>query len=214
MKKFSEFTKINENISSLVYKPSSSFEDKRLINRAIELFDMSEDIKLKNPPANNSDETRAELSEIADQMEYLSESNQTSSTVFESFLSFCSSVGLEVDYAKLLQMIKESRSIIRELQYQFNRPRPEQIAKSLGIKLPRLLTERPTTPSYPSEKSSQSYMVSSYLGHLFSGHEQDFLNIAESLGMSQISSGSQFMSGHEAGRQVGLELFIRLKDKS
>ncbi len=199
----------------MVFKTTSSFEDIRVINQPVLLFDMTKEIKLSAPPPNDSNVTRAELSELADHMECVTESvSPTLPPVSNSFFRFCLSVGLDVDTTKISAMIQESRSIVRELQYRFNRPRPDQIARSLGVGFPSHLVETPNTPSYPAERSVQSYTLSSYLSHRFPTHEQEFLNMAEEIGMSHVLCGMHFPSDHESGRRVGRQLFKRLKDKS
>jgi hypothetical protein len=215
VKNFSEFSKINENVATMVFKPTSSFEDRLIMNRTVLLFDMTEEIELSSPPPNDSDTTRAELSELADHMECVTESTSfVMPSVADSFFQFCSSMGLNVDGAKLSTMIHEVRSIVRELQYRFNRPRPNQIARSLGVGFPSHLVEIANTPSYPAERSVQSYTISSYLTHRFPTHEQDFLNMAEEMGMSHVLCGLHFPSDHESGRQIGRQLFNRLVDKT
>jgi len=213
MKKFSEFIKINENVSSMVFKPTSSFEDNLIMNKPVVLFDMTESLTINPPPLNDSHETRAELSELADNMEHVTPLHECIN-VLDPFIRFCASVGFDIDMSKMSQMIQESHTIIHELQYKFNRPRPIQIARSLKLGFPTSSIEHPESPSYPSELASQAYTISSYLSHRFPSHEQDFLNIAEEIGLSHVLNGISFPSDYESGRYVGQQLFQRLKDKT
>jgi hypothetical protein len=213
MKKFSEFIKINENVSSMVFKTTASFEDTLIMNKPVVLFDMTESITIDPPPLNDSHETRAELSELADNMEHVTTIHECID-VLDPFVRFCASVGVGVNLSKMSQMIQESHTILHKLQYTFNRPRPSQLARSLNVGFPVSLIEHTVTPSYPSKLASQAYTISSYLSHLFPAHEQDFLNIAEEIGLSHVLKGISFPSDHESGRHVGQQLFQRLKDKT
>ena len=219
MKSFSEFKKTS-NLSELVYKTAPDFNDHRVMTREVVLFDMSQPFDIDPPVANDSEEVYVELMEIADHMEltlfeHKQQAEEYDTTTFSSaFINYCTENGLPINESKIVKMTKEMGIIGRQVKYQFNRPRPAQIAEARTVKFPEVRTNTGHTPSYPSGHALASRVFSLYLGNIFPSHKQEFLNIEEQIGLSRIRLGVHFPSDIEAGTSVGNQLYQRLKDKT
>jgi len=219
MKSFSEFKK-TFNLSELVYKIAPDFDDHRVMNRKVVLFDMSQPFDIDPPLANDSEEVYAELLEVADYIELtICEEKQQAEeydtlTFSDAFIDYCTENGLPINESKIVKMTKEMSIIDRQMKYQFNRPRPKQIAEAREVKLPEVRTNTGNTPSYPSGHALASRVFSLYLANIFPSHKQEFLNIEEQIGLSRMRLGVHFPSDIEAGALIGNQLYQRLKDKT
>lgn len=219
MRKFSDFSRINENLSTMVYKKTPSFDDHQVMSREITLFDMSKPLRLNPPPANDSEETRAEILELKDHIELASPEDKHKMIEYDRAFSddmirYCLRAGYEVDYDMLKKLNHESAAIIHHLKYRYNRPRPIQIANKLKIPYNPVPSVTGITPSYPSGHSGQSRLMALFIGESNPGHRDEILNIAEEVGLSRLKMGVHFPSDHEAGVSIGDQLFERIKDNS
>ena len=214
MKKFSEF-----NSRKDVYKSVPDYDDHIIMTRDITLFDDASPFDIEPPPDNDSEETRAELMEIADRMELASSEEKHKAQEYDirysdEFINYCVHHGLPLNKSKIMRMVHEMAAMDRKIKYHFNRPRPEQMANILGIKFPNAFAVTAHTPAYPSGHSTGSRTLALYLSNLFPSHKQEFLNMAEECGMSRIILGVHYPSDHEAGVSLGEQFYERLKDKT
>ncbi len=214
MKKFSEF-----NTKRNVYKPAPDYDDHIIMTRDITLFDTDSPFKIDPPPSNDSEETHAELLEIADRMELATSEKRHKAQEFDlrysdEFIGYCIHHNLPVNKSKIMRMVHEMSAMDRKVKFHFNRPRPKQMANIRGMKLPSSYAITADTPSYPSGHSAGSLTLALYLSNLFPSHKQEFLNMAEECGMSRILLGVHFPSDHDAGVSLGEQFYKRLKDKT
>jgi len=79
------------------------------------------------------------------------------------FQSFANNNGISFDEEYFKQLKKELTALILSLKYKFNRPRPIQLAKALGIELDSLTFDSANTPAYPSGHAIQSYVMANLL---------------------------------------------------
>ena len=72
---------------------------------------------------------------------------------------------LDLKYPKeeVKNLLDDTRGIIYILKYHYNRPRPSQVAKALGLKFHEEPLETSSTPAYPSGHSIQGRFISRYL---------------------------------------------------
>lgn len=219
MRSFSEFKKTH-NLTEMVYKIEPDFNDYQVMTKKVVLFDMSHPFDINPPLSNDSEEVYVELMEIADHMELTlfadkKQAEEYDTTNFSNtFINYCIENGLPINESKIIRMSKEMTIIDRQIKYQFNRPRPVQLAEAREVKFPEVSTKTGHTPSYPSGHALSSRVFSLYLGNIFPSHKQEFLNIEEQIGLSRIQLGVQFPSDIEAGTSVGDQLYKRLKDKT
>jgi hypothetical protein len=219
MKRFSEYNKIKTTVSDMVYK-SPVFEDQLFMHRGVSLFEMKTPLKIDSCYANDSEETYSEILEIADYVELSSEEDQDFARKHypedftECFIDYCIEHNLPVNESKIRKMVEEMKIIGSRLKYRFNRPRPTQLAKKLDIHFSQNEQFLSDSPSYPSNHSLQSRMLSLYLSNIFPSHSHNFLNMAEKIGISRLHLGIHYSSDHDAGISVANQLYERLKDKT
>ena len=219
MKSFSEFKK-TYNLSEMVYKTTFDFNDSRIMNEEVVLFDIDQPFDIDPPTSNDSEETYAEVLEIADRIELATRTDRRltkeydTSTFSNAFIDYCTDNNLPINESKIVKMTKEMSIIDRQIKYRFNRPRPSQIAEARGIKFPEVHSYTSDTPSYPSGHALASRVFSLYLSNIFPAHKQEFLNIEEQIGISRMQLGVHFPSDIESGTLVGNQVYQRLKDKT
>jgi len=127
------------------------------------------------------------------------------------FVKYLKDNDLKHDKKFLDDLVSQSTVIILKQKYLFNRPRPKQMAKHLGIPLPALKSGTARTPAYPSGHSTQSRLVALYLTGLHRDHAKSFLDLAEECGQSRLNAGLHYPSDHEAGVELGNKLYASMK---
>lgn len=132
-------------------------------------------------------------------------------------------------FEKLFQMFLESRGksynvdyyemiidslvpIILEIKNFYNRPRPGELANSMGVDFRPDDLNSASTPSYPSGHTIQAYVVAKMLSDQFPEHEESLLKIAEMVAQSRIDRGVHFLSDVENGREVAEMLYRQIKE--
>jgi len=102
--------------------------------------------------------------------------------------------------------------IISKIKDYYNRPRPKQLAESLGMKFSGDYLESAQTPSYPSGHTIQAYVVALYLSEQFPELEEELLKIAEIISQSRIDRGVHFPSDIDYGREVAYYLYDQIRE--
>ena len=115
-----------------------------------------------------------------------------------------------VDYYKMLS--QSLVDIITRMKKYYDRPRPAELAKSMGIDFGGDYLDSAQTPSYPSGHTIQAYVVAKMLGDQFPEHEEDLLAIAEIISQSRIDRGVHFPTDIEYGREVADSLYEQIKE--
>ena len=216
MKSFTSYKSLQEqNTNDVVYGDPAS-KHIRVMSKPHEILPVDSDQSLVSaPPSNSSDETRAELMELQDRVE-MSKNNEELLDKWDldlvaPFVKYLKSNDLKYDKKFLDDLVSQSTIIILKQKYHFNRPRPKQLAKNLGIALPVLKSGTARTPAYPSGHSTQSRLVALYLTGLHRNHGKGFLDLAEECGQSRLNAGLHYPSDHDAGVELGNKLYASMK---
>jgi len=115
-----------------------------------------------------------------------------------------------VDY---YEMILDSLvPIILEIKNFYNRPRPGELANSMGIDFKPDDLKSANSPSYPSGHTIQAYVVARMLSDQFPEHRKSLFKIAEIVAQSRIDRGVHFLSDVENGREVAEILYRQIKE--
>lgn len=115
-----------------------------------------------------------------------------------------------IDYYKMLT--KSLEDIITRMKQYYDRPRPAELAKSMGIDFLSDELDSAQSPSYPSGHTIQAYVVAKMLSDQFPEHEEDLLAIAEIISQSRIDRGVHFPTDIEYGREVADSLYEQIKE--
>ena len=123
---------------------------------------------------------------------------------------------LDLKYPKeeVKKLLDDTRGIIYKLKYHYNRPRPNQVAKALGLKFHDEPLDTATTPAYPSGHSIQGRFISRYLSSLYPERENEIMEIGDKISRSRLIAKVHYPSDSELGLDIGDELFKKMKYSS
>lgn len=162
---------------------------------------------LPKPPENNSEETRKEL-------QYLQSITKSLSTADENLIYLVDKEPLDLYNGILkeynLQMPKTAfdkvwnitRPIIMNLKHQYNRPRPDQLAKRLGFNVNVVKTKTHHTPAYPSGHTAYTAMAAYLLADMYPDLSSDFFRRIGEAGLARCLQGVHYPSDNEASMVI------------
>jgi len=115
-----------------------------------------------------------------------------------------------IEYYEML--IDSLVPIIMKLKQYYGRPRPIQLAKSMGIDFAGDDLSSAQTPSYPSGHTIQAYVVAHMLSDQFPEYEDSLMKIAELVSQSRIDRGVHFPTDIEHGREIAESIHSQIKE--
>ena len=115
-----------------------------------------------------------------------------------------------VEYYEML--IDSLVPIIAKLKQYYSRPRPAELAKSMGIDFTGDNLSSAQTPSYPSGHTIQAYVMAHMLSDQFPEHEDSLMKIAELVSQSRIDRGVHFPTDIEHGREIAESIHAQIKE--
>jgi len=194
-------------INDLVFDktPPKSFNKKE----ADKLFDDKWlEMEVPEPPKNNSRQTLAEINEIIDRREMLSDfdkkvyinTNEDTSYYIKEHLD---GQDLEYDLRVIERITDSAKHIGRYYKNKFNRPRPRQIAEKLGIdKFSYDKLDTTESPSYPSNHALQARMVAHYYGEKYPAQKKYLLKAADMSAEGRINAGVHYPSDKQCAYMI------------
>ena len=99
-------------------------------------------------------------------------------------------------------LVEQSRKFIMTAKYNYNRPRPYQIAEFYGIDLNGTKLDSMKTPSYPSGHATQGYLVAEVLKSMIPHMASELDMTAEDIAHSRIIAKAHYPSDKEFGKKV------------
>jgi len=162
---------------------------------------------LPKPPENNSEETRKEL-------EYLQSITKSLTARDKNLIDLVDNEPLDLYNDVLreynLQMPNSAfdkvwnitRPIIMNLKYQYNRPRPVQIAETLGFKVNVVETKTHQTPAYPSGHTAYAAIAAYLLSDMYPNLSSDFFRKIGEAGLARCLQGVHYPSDNEAAMVI------------
>ena len=220
----SEYAKLEaqrKEIDEMVFGvPTEEIRDK--MARPLNVVDIDiNDLTLSPPPANTSTQVKEELETIIDK--HLQTKEDTDNFEFEiakpaeiqdldilkSFIKLAEELGLSDDITKKkLEVIKDdSATIVLNLKYYFNRPRPEQLMDYHGVDFKPADFKTSDTPAYPSGHAFQGTLIALILSEVFPQHADSFMKLGESIGENRVIFGVHYPSDHAAGIELAKQVF-------
>ena len=165
------------------------------------------DAPVSIPPANSSQQTRDELETLANAKLLHKNPAKLEQKYDDDFLHAFKKVvkkaGHEWDQAYFKALIKEVTSITIRLKYKFNRPRPFQLGKVLGIEVTKYSSSTANTPAFPSGHTTQSVVVAHVLSDKYPELKDDLMKVADKVSLSRLVGGHHYPSDVEYGKQLG-----------
>ena len=170
--------------------------------------------KMIPPNRNESMKTMTELLKLS-QIPNDDEFTYKMDKVKKSFKNLCKE--LELDFPKdVVEELKESSgSVVLDLKYHFNRPRPYRLAELYDIDLGTNELKDTTfdSPSYPSGHSTQATLIANYLANKYPLHRGKFLKLGRDIARSRVIAKVHYPSDVAMGEMIGNDMFRHLKEK-
>jgi hypothetical protein len=222
MKTFKSYMKhvVEEQSASTLRHGEPSAKEHRQMQGSHDLFPLESDKKLvQNPPANESDETKAEISELKDRLELEKDIEKTfekwDADIPKPFIDYLEENNLRYDKEMMDKIIKQSVNVILRQKYIFNRPRPAKLAPLIDMKLSPIVSKTATSPAYPSGHAAQARLIALYLAGVHPDHSERFFEMARECGESRLNAGVHYPSDYTAGVKLANKMYdsMTVKEK-
>lgn len=203
----------NDKLDKLGHKPLSGSRLKQLAKS----YTTFEDIDLDQwqgypPPSNSSQVTKNEIHNLIslgqNRDKWERDMVMHDKTIMQAFKEYLDEHGLEVDLDRIKKIKNESHPILLSLKRYYNRPRPQVLAKKIGLDLSFFPLKTAETPSYPSGHAAQGRLVAKLIAdEVPLEHRRNILDIGERVGYSRQVAGAHYVSDTEFGHRLGDELY-------
>lgn len=193
--------------------------DSAKMHRPISNFPTFSDLQVMNvidaPPANDSEETYAEILELLDLAELASQQDKDDYLMFDDkvighYFDHCNRNNLRFDRDLVKSLYAQVTTICLNYKYEYNRPRPVQVARSVGLSLRPAYSRTADSPAYPSGHACQSRFLSLFFSTIHPNHRTKFIELGERCAKSRLTAGLHYPSDSEAGKKLAEVLFARL----
>ena len=201
------------NIDKLTYATDipKKHQDKMNDNTGIfKDIDLSQ-FKSNPPPKNGSNQTMQEMISL-DKITMDADIIKKSDDIHEYYSDFFKSVGEEYPRLAVDSLMNDTKPLIYELKYYYNRPRPYQIAKALDLKFYNQPLETAKTPSYPSGHSIQGMLVGEYLANQYRKYATSIMKIANNISKSRLAANVHFPTDSIFGEKIALALYLYMRN--
>ena len=194
-------------LQSMVYTETIKPKHKKRFTRPTPSFHENLVMPKYQPPSNDSSTT-------LDEIKYLSSIKPNKDKVLkfdkvkETFKPYAEELGI-YEYIKKIE--HESVKFIMKLKYEYNRPRPYQVAEFYGIDLNGTETNSMKTPSFPSGHAIQGYLIADILSKHNPSNTEMYQKIGEDIAHSRIIGKAHYPSDKNYGKKVAKALFKGLK---
>lgn len=122
-------------------------------------------------------------------------------SVEDLFKSFCKENGIFVDWKFLGKLLEDVDTIVLNLKYKHNRPRPKTFLINDSDEFQSVKDCK--SPSFPSGHTAIAYFVAEVIANDFENYAGDLRTFAELIGQSRIENCVHFPSDVSYGRMIG-----------
>lgn len=164
------------------------------------------------PPNQNSEEVKKQLEDLVmlgnslteEEKEFVRDCENDMLMVFENFLKLN---GVDDIKKEDLEKITDELDPINfTLKYQFNYPRPLQLAFEHSIPLfPQQETDA-CSPAYPSGHSLDSFVIAGLIGKKYPQLENEAIDLAEKISRSRNQGGIHFFFDSAFGKKIAEDI--------
>tara|TARA_B100000902_G_scaffold123142_1_gene123166 strand:- start:11047 stop:12843 length:1797 start_codon:yes stop_codon:yes gene_type:complete len=198
----------------------SQFDAKKVKKKELgKFFDIKclEKLDMKDPPANTSKETRAELEQMSKQIKNLSDAKKkeyidTDHDTAYYIKEYMEDNDLEFSERFIEVLIKSARNVGRHFKNKYMRPRPYVVAKKLDMPIKFLDTETAHSPAYPSNHALQAKVVANYYSKIYPAHQDQLFEMADKSGEGRVNAGIHYPSDKTAGYKVADDMMEYILD--
>ena len=215
--KFEDFDSVvveGKNLNNLIWKKEPIDKHKKKMDGDwgdFKSFTIKDFMKVK-PPKNNSDEVMDEL-QLLDSLPEIKNFVKTTDDLHKHFTQFLKTKKIDYPKNEIKELLKNSSPIILKLKYHYNRPRPEQLAKEMGLAFHAKPLDSARTPSYPSGHSAQGRLVARYLSNLYPKHESELMKLGNEIGTGRLVAKVHYPSDDLFGKKIGDALYKSMGKK-
>lgn len=161
--------------------------------------------ELKNYPfnPNDSEATRGEVLELvtatnqlSDNVELIHRFDVYDKAFEEYMIESLSNVGISQEEVQaLLKSVKEDiKPLLMKLKYFYQRPRPYQLSKMIGVELLSYRSVAADSPSYPSGHAFQARVYAEVLGNKYPQYHKALHDLATDILWSRVYMGVHYVS--------------------
>ncbi len=175
-------------------------------------------INVPEPPRNSSPEAKSELSTIKELGSNRTQKDINSIREHDMVATYAIRDYLEendllYNTEDITKIVETGAGISRFYKNKFQRIRPWQLAKELGMEINHMdfPSDSMQTPSYPSGHSLQSRLVAEYYIKKYPEHRKGLIAAAEECGQGRVKAGWHFPSDHDVGVLIATEIAPMVK---
>jgi acid phosphatase (class A) len=203
---------IANNINSLRFS-----EEEKPPMKVSPLVTIGWETVLAEPPANNSDTTKLELELLSKITMRRTQSERdlvylVDKDVKDLFFPLMRKHNLNFPAKQIEKLYYDIvHPVIMNLKWQYNRPRPYQLAPKYGIQISILKTDTHKTPAYPSGHTAYAATFASVLAELYPKYSSDFYELANIAGKARELQGVHYPSDNDASMVIVSALWENVK---
>lgn len=172
-----------------------------------DLFDTFKDTVIAK---NDSELVKEELNEISDALAVVSQpENQNylkrylayDRNLIQALSSIFKQKDIEVEET-ITEIVKDIQNLIYKLKFNYQRPRPYQLAQYYKLKLFPYKSHSAHTPSYPSGHTVEAIVILNVIGNKYPIEYQYCKELIEDISYSRIYLGHHYPSDNEGGKEI------------
>ncbi len=176
-----------------------------------------EELPRVNYPEFNSKELKEDITHLKDcyyspicDNDFLEKCHKKPFSIFRDYVE---ANNLDYDMDKLDKINEDLASLVLNLKYMYNRPRPKKFFKVHDIHFPYDDVKDSNTPSYPSGHAAHAFFNAEMISKQNPQHEMRLKILAEMVSQSRIDLGVHFPSDVQFGRFIGEYCSSKCLDK-
>ena len=206
---------INDKLDKLTHSVKLSSKKLAMLkgdSSEFEYFDLEDWFQFPFP-RNSSEKTKKEIQHLISLGQFRTtweeEMMLYDIKVIQPFKDYLSKHNIEdIDWDRIKRKKDHSVPIILSLKRHYNRPRPKELAKELGLPLDNFPLKTAGTPSYPSGHATQGKLVSLLVAdEVPLEHRKNILDIGKRIGYSRQVAGAHYSSDTDFGIRLGKALY-------
>ena len=204
-----------------IFYGNPNIDQLNFINQKGLVDGLFETLKSETMPKNDSELTSEELNEIADYLnvisdeenkEFLNRYKAYDKNLIHVIVTIFKEKNIDVE-GLCLDIAKDINPLISKLKYNFQRPRPYQLAYSYKLKLFPYKSDSSLSPSYPSGHTAQAYVMCNVIGNKYPEFYNYCKDIIDDVALSRIYLGLHYQSDNDFAKFVGKHI-LKNKDFS
>jgi hypothetical protein len=157
-------------------------------------------------PDNESEELVDELKTLAD-IDVDEKFVEEKDDIVKSFKKLLKQHDIKLNEKKVGKFLDETGTVILDLKYHFNRPRPFQLNKVHNVKMKNKMMDSMKSPSFPSGHATQARVMGRILSSMLPKLEDEIMNLADDVSFSRNMAKAHFPSDTEAGKKLGDDMY-------